>query len=1272
MQFIVNGPDIPDALLEAHEDGRVVFFCGAGISRLAGLPDFKGLVDRLLSDLDVAESDLVRTEFNAGRYDAALDLLERNIVGHREVVRKKLAEALKPKLRVKGASDTQAALLALARERKTGAVRLVTTNFDRLFEIAGKRTRLKFNSYAAPLLPIPKKSKWNGLVYLHGQLPAKANLEDLNRLVVTSGDFGLAYLIERWAARFVSELFRNYIVCFIGYSINDPVLRYMLDALAADRMLGESTPVAFAFGDCIPGEEKKKALDWEVKGVLPILYNTPVGPTDHSLLHNTLRAWASTYQDGQGKESIVVKHAFAHPQQSTQQDDFIGRMLWALSDNSGLPAKRFADIKPVPPLEWLLDVFSNDRYGHEELIRLGFPHHKEDSNLKFSFIRRPAPSYLAPFMQLTSNDGYDGNWDNVMKEIARWLLGHLHDPRLVLWVAERGGKVHALWRSMIEQKLAEQPSIQNQSAQSHPDYNGQPVSVQISSMMRSLWHLILNGRVQSRRWQTYNTSFFSYLEGNLNRNGLTTGLRLSIRELLAPKLILKKPPNSEADAQVICEPKRLSQVLGYDLVLSYGGVSNMYQSRLDQPWVSTLPALLDEFQQLLKDALDLQRELGETSYLRERTEWLIQSISPHEQNRKLDGWVELVVLLRDAWLNVYDVDKAHALQIAQSWFLLPYPTFKRLALFSASYDDCIPSEQWVRWLVADDAWWLWLPELRREVCRLLVLQGRKLATDDLVVLEQAIIAGPPRHMFSSDMDDDAWGGLQKRAIWLRLAKLASTGVRLNRTANERLLLLVADRGNFGLAADESDEFSMWMSRSDGPQSKHDTEHLPHEHQDIVNWLRTSNSDNDPEVNEGWQHICRTHNLGALEALCELSRAGDWYAESWEIALYIWMQDDFYMRAWEEAVSIFLTIPDPILCQMRHPVSQWLESVSRAASVDESAIFELCRRMLGLESQKDASDYSDTLNEPMSMALHHPVGHITRALTNLWLKQAPADDALLASTFKELFSLLCNIQVLNFRPGRVLLSSNLMSLYRVDREWTEQNLFTLLQWSNPDEAKAAWCGFLWSPRIHPPLLIAFKTELLDCAAHYDELGEMQDQYVTFLTYAALSFHEGFSDADFQKAFNELPEQGLVTCIETLCQGLEATSEQRVLYWNNRVKPFLQKVWPKSSNKATPDLAEALALLMTTDKDLFPAIYSEMHFWLKPVRYPHYVLHSLKQSGSAKIAPDEALHLIDNLVGGSEKRDEPDLQNCLTDIEDAAPHLASDPRMVRLKSLIRYFD
>jgi hypothetical protein len=38
MQFVRNGPDIPERLLQAHEDGRVVFFCRAGISYPARLP----------------------------------------------------------------------------------------------------------------------------------------------------------------------------------------------------------------------------------------------------------------------------------------------------------------------------------------------------------------------------------------------------------------------------------------------------------------------------------------------------------------------------------------------------------------------------------------------------------------------------------------------------------------------------------------------------------------------------------------------------------------------------------------------------------------------------------------------------------------------------------------------------------------------------------------------------------------------------------------------------------------------------------------------------------------------------------------------------------------------------------------------------------------------------------------------------------------------------------------------------------------------------------
>ena len=297
MQFIARGPDIPEQLLQAHEDGRVVFFCGAGISYPAGLPGFKGLVDDIYRRLGTARSPIEGEAYRRSQFDGTLDLLERRIPGQRIAVRTALAQALQPNLRRKGAMDTHIALLQLGRCRE-GALRLVTTNFDRVFERAAKRAGSVFQAYAAPMLPIPKNSRWNGLVYLHGLLPKVFDESALQRLVITSGDFGLAYLTERWAARFVSELFRNYVVCFVGYTINDPVLRYMMDALASDRMLGEVTPQAYALGDCAPGQERTKNIEWEAKGVTPILYEVPLGTHDHSALHKTLKIWGETYRDG--------------------------------------------------------------------------------------------------------------------------------------------------------------------------------------------------------------------------------------------------------------------------------------------------------------------------------------------------------------------------------------------------------------------------------------------------------------------------------------------------------------------------------------------------------------------------------------------------------------------------------------------------------------------------------------------------------------------------------------------------------------------------------------------------------------------------------------------------------------------------------------------------------------------------------------------------------------------------------------------------------------
>lgn len=66
MQFKANGPDIPDALVQAHQEGRVVFFCGAGVAYPAGLPGFKGLVEGIYRLNGTTLSDIEREVFARG------------------------------------------------------------------------------------------------------------------------------------------------------------------------------------------------------------------------------------------------------------------------------------------------------------------------------------------------------------------------------------------------------------------------------------------------------------------------------------------------------------------------------------------------------------------------------------------------------------------------------------------------------------------------------------------------------------------------------------------------------------------------------------------------------------------------------------------------------------------------------------------------------------------------------------------------------------------------------------------------------------------------------------------------------------------------------------------------------------------------------------------------------------------------------------------------------------------------------------------------------
>jgi NAD-dependent SIR2 family protein deacetylase len=74
MKFIEASPDIPNELIREINDGEVVFLCGAGVSRGAGLPSFRTLTDQVYAKLGESRGNEAaeRIAYDRTEYDRVL------------------------------------------------------------------------------------------------------------------------------------------------------------------------------------------------------------------------------------------------------------------------------------------------------------------------------------------------------------------------------------------------------------------------------------------------------------------------------------------------------------------------------------------------------------------------------------------------------------------------------------------------------------------------------------------------------------------------------------------------------------------------------------------------------------------------------------------------------------------------------------------------------------------------------------------------------------------------------------------------------------------------------------------------------------------------------------------------------------------------------------------------------------------------------------------------------------------------------------------------
>ncbi|MDR2895978.1 MAG: DUF4020 domain-containing protein [Propionibacteriaceae bacterium] len=147
---------------------------------------------------------------------------------------------------------------------------MVTTNYDDFLGQALTAQAQEVDAFKAPALPLG--DDFEGLVYLHGHLS-----QDSKKLVVTDQDFGAAYITRHWASDFLRELFRKYVVCFVGYSHSDHLMEYFA------RGMGSDSKPRYIFTEQTSAEAMRQ------RGLIPIAY--PDG--QHELLTEVLTLWST-------------------------------------------------------------------------------------------------------------------------------------------------------------------------------------------------------------------------------------------------------------------------------------------------------------------------------------------------------------------------------------------------------------------------------------------------------------------------------------------------------------------------------------------------------------------------------------------------------------------------------------------------------------------------------------------------------------------------------------------------------------------------------------------------------------------------------------------------------------------------------------------------------------------------------------------------------------------------------------------------------------------
>ena len=320
-----DAAELPEDLLLAQSRQEVLFLAGAGVSmgEPANLPNFRELVREVYRELDpsvyphldckpspsTSLSSAQRAEISRycrNDFDVALGLLERRLEDDDMTEPSRVRDAVQQQVSAKTPTPLHQALSALA--DRGNATAILTTNFDRLFERCNRRKNHSVPTYGLGGMPRPsQRADFTGIFHIHGVLPRRPNTS--TDLLLTDRDFGEYYFRRRFIPDFLYDASRIYQLVLIGYSADDPPMRYLLNAIAADTKRFHDIRQPYIF---VPDDDAKLLSDLEGRGLKTITY---CRDNHHIELMKTMRRWAalSTRRGAQRALASSLRYAGRSP-----------------------------------------------------------------------------------------------------------------------------------------------------------------------------------------------------------------------------------------------------------------------------------------------------------------------------------------------------------------------------------------------------------------------------------------------------------------------------------------------------------------------------------------------------------------------------------------------------------------------------------------------------------------------------------------------------------------------------------------------------------------------------------------------------------------------------------------------------------------------------------------------------------------------------------------------------------------------------------------------